>query len=185
LAEKGLAKNQTNSHQGFKFRGIDARRIGNLPYLVTRNGDVISERVSRPLKQALVVGYPRVSLYVSGEQIQANVHVLVLEAFAGPRPDGMVANHKNCIKTDNRAENLEWVTQSENVLHAYRNGRRIINAAHKARCAENGRNRRSYTDEQANHIRSSFSGARGDITRISKLTGISRYAVADIIRSAA
>ena len=43
---------------------------------------------------------------------------LVLEAWIGPRPEGMVTNHKNGDKTDNRLENLEYVTQTENMKHA-------------------------------------------------------------------
>lgn len=43
-------------------------------------------------------------------------------AFIGPRPDGMAINHKNGMKLDNRAENLEYCTNSENSTHAYRTG---------------------------------------------------------------
>lgn len=46
------------------------------------------------------------------------VHRLVVTAFISEVPQNMVINHKNGMKTDNRVENLEIITQQENVLHA-------------------------------------------------------------------
>ena len=68
-------------------------------------------------------GYPYVNLSVGNKQRVLKIHNLVLEAFVGPRPDGMVACHENDIPDDNRVENLRWDTHSSNGLDATRNGR--------------------------------------------------------------
>jgi hypothetical protein len=56
------------------------------------------------------------------------VHRLVAIAFIGEQ-EGMQVNHKNGIKSDNRIENLEWVTPSQNIRHS-------INELGKARYYE-------------------------------------------------
>lgn len=63
-----------------------------------------------------VAGYSNVGL--SPGVNTRTVHRLVGEAFLGPRPSGHQINHKNGDKTDNRLENLEYVTPSENVRHS-------------------------------------------------------------------
>jgi hypothetical protein len=49
-----------------------------------------------------------------------NLHRLVAMAFCSGFQESAVVNHKNGIKGDNRAENLEWVSQAENNIHAFR-----------------------------------------------------------------
>lgn len=65
-------------------------------------------------------GYARVVLYVNRTTKSLRVHRLVVEAFIGQIPEGMQVNHKNGIKNDNRLENLEIVTASENTKHGFR-----------------------------------------------------------------
>jgi hypothetical protein len=52
-----------------------------------------------------------------------SVHLLVLEAFVGPRPEGLHGCHWNDDHDDNRLANLRWDTPSANGHDAVRNGR--------------------------------------------------------------
>lgn len=65
-------------------------------------------------------GYVTNHLQKDGRGIIHHVHRLVLQAFIGLCPERCECNHKDGVKTNNCVENLEWVTGSENVIHAYR-----------------------------------------------------------------
>lgn len=58
--------------------------------------------------------YPFVVLQRPGKRAQRAVHVLVCEAFYGPRPSGCHARHLNGDNSDPRASNLAWGTPKEN-----------------------------------------------------------------------
>jgi hypothetical protein len=65
-------------------------------------------------------GYQTLSLSSKGKASWHYVHRLVAETFVAGRDDGLEVNHLNGNKLDNRAENLEWVSRSENNTHKYR-----------------------------------------------------------------
>lgn len=91
-------------------------------YEVSNLGRVRSNQKQKSviLKQALKRGYFCVALYNEKGKIQIGVHRLVAMAFI-PNPENKPqVNHKDGDKSNNNANNLEWVTTSENALHAYR-----------------------------------------------------------------
>lgn len=89
-------------------------------YEVSDLGKVRNAKTLRALKpQVRQHGYLSVWLY--GETTkQKSIHRMVAEAFC-PNPNKKSeVNHKNEDKTDNRAENLEWVTHKENSQYGTR-----------------------------------------------------------------
>ena len=83
-----------------------------------------TRKLKEKIKSAFIstTGYERVELSRDNSNKKYNVHRLVATAFI-PKIEGKeFVNHINGIKTDNRVENLEWCSCSENELHAYRIG---------------------------------------------------------------
>ncbi len=64
-------------------------------------------------------GHVKVAL---GRGHQRTVHLIVLDAFVGPCPEGMECRHLNGIPDDNRLENLRWGTKLENAADKARHG---------------------------------------------------------------
>ena len=67
-------------------------------------------------------GTPKVALYRNAIPQTFSVHCLVLTAFAGPRPAGMVTRHLDGNPANNHAGNIMWGTQSDNMKDKARHG---------------------------------------------------------------
>ena len=92
-------------------------------YEVTRSGSVRNSKTGNVLKPSLNnSGYLFVNMGPKHHRFSRSVHRLVAEAYVDGYAPGLDVNHKNGDKQDNRAENLEFCSRSENIRHAYRTG---------------------------------------------------------------
>lgn len=107
--------------------------------------------------------YPVVGLTKDGSTKRHSVHRLVAKAYV-PNPDSLPqVNHINGNRTDNRAENLEWATASDNCIHAWNTGLQVATEDHKASARKAGYGRRLFSMEQAEDIRAAY--ASGDMNQ--------------------
>lgn len=89
-------------------------------YKISNDGCVMSCKKGIILKQQIDKdGYGYVRLWSHCVPKHCHIHRLVAQAFIPNPKNKPQVNHKNGTKTDNRAENLEWNTSSENISHAF------------------------------------------------------------------
>ena len=98
-------------------------------------GDVT--KLGQPLRPHLTPkGYLRVQLQKDGVGKAHMIHRLVAMAFLGAPQEREQVNHKNGDKQDNYLGNLEWVSPSGNLQHAYDEGLREPNVKYIVHCEE-------------------------------------------------
>ena len=103
-------------------------RVRSLPRMISVYDSVRRISYARPcpgkiLRQAVCDKAGHVSVHLGKYCRGIPVHQLVMLAFQGPPPPGMEAMHLNGNPVDNRPENLQYGTHSQNMIDMYRHGK--------------------------------------------------------------
>lgn len=146
----------------------DCYQVSNLGRVISKERDIIykdgsvKHRKERIMKPQNLRGYKGVNLYKENTYKMVLVHRLVADAFIQPENGKDEIDHINTIRSDNRVENLRWVTRKEN-------GNNPITRKHKSiACTETAKLLKKYYEQ-------------GRIKRIRRIVQLSKQG--DYIRS--
>jgi hypothetical protein len=102
----------------------EGKEVVNFPnYIVTIDGNIFSKSHKKLISSRLNSGYKYVTLYNFCKDTKRrtkkdiSIHILVAQAYIENPMNLPYVNHKNFIRSDNRLENLEWCSPSENMIH--------------------------------------------------------------------
>lgn len=154
------------------------KRYAESPYWISNMGQVKSfhkPKAPKVLRPGISKGggYPVVNLCDEQGQKTRTVHSLVLEAFVGPRPDGMLTRHLNGDPSDNRLENLCYGTPAENSADA---------AQHGTLCQGERAGMSKLMEGQVLEIRALYSGGNFTLKELGERYGVSLSNIGYIIR---
>lgn len=109
-------------YEGY-YQASDQGRIRSLDRVIYRRDGIVSNKPGRVLKQFFDKRYMKVKLYVPGRPAKTpRVHTLVMRAFYGQRPKGLVICHYDGDPTNNSLDNLRFGTCADNMADMIRHG---------------------------------------------------------------
>lgn len=169
---KGIGKERWKWIKGFERR-YKISNYGRVKSFCAGNG--VIRKVGTFLRFSSSTGYNRVCFYPGGKLKNFKVARLVAQSFI-PNPENKSEiNHVDGVKTNDHYKNLEWVTKSENALHA-----------HRVLGNTNGFTRENITwaklnFEQAREIRKIYNEKNLTRYELAKIYGVSVHTIRSIV----
>lgn len=133
-----------NGYEGY-YQASNTGKIRSLNYNHTKKTKVLKGGLDKD-------GYRLHVFCVNGVRKTVKSHRVILETFKGLSKGKPMVNHINGIKNDNRLENLEWSTNKDNQLHAYKIG---LHRGRKGK--ENGMYGKKHSKETIDRIKKTLS----------------------------
>lgn len=112
-----------------EFKGIyqisNYGRVKSIERYVERNNKGKIKVKEKILKTYInkKTGYSYAMFSISGKNKIRHIHRLVAEAFIDNPNNKKDINHKDCNRTNNYVNNLEWCTRSENIKYGFKYGK--------------------------------------------------------------
>lgn len=155
------------------------KRFRDTNYFISEDGKVFRQTKTK-LKEVKIKlskdGYLIVGLSKNNERKFYRVHRLVSECYI-PNPNNLPqVNHINGIKTDNKVDNLEWVTPEQNMQHSYMNRLSPVGEKHW---------KSKLTNEQADWIRKNYTYKHPDFNsvKLGKQFGVGHAQILKIVKN--
>lgn len=116
------------------------RDIVDFPnYQISENCEIYNKKTGKEMKIYMSNdGYAMIKLCKDKEREHHSVHRLIYEAFNGKIPAGLMIDHVNMIKSDNRLENLRLATRAQNTYNTC--ARKNNNLGEKYICVDRKKN---------------------------------------------
>lgn len=148
-------------------------------------GELKIKKTEYILKPSIRKGYERVSLYSKGSRKHFSIHRLVGKYFVNNPNNKPQINHKDGNKRNNFYKNLEWCTNSENQIHAFKNGLQNRTINHKKQLKElhkvSKQNRR-LSNKEVKEIRSKYIPYKYPYSKLAKEYDVSGKTIELIVK---